>query len=224
MTQLTNNIIMEWDSKNWSRALPFWLSKSKLQLKQSKCLEIGARNGGLTLWLADQFKSVTYSDVTEQTQQCIALHAKYNKSNIEYKILDATKTITLPKRDVVITKSVLGVGEQDNTQKIIDNVFEYLESGGEYWFVENLSGSCMHQVLRKHCTSWGHRWSYIKCSEIEQKFSKFADLEFITFGFLGAFGRGNMQRNFLGTLDTFFFDKVVPKDMHYIVAGVARKK
>jgi hypothetical protein len=220
---LSNEIIMEWDVVNWSRALPFWQKKTKLNLADSKCLEIGSRNGGLCLWLSNICKSVTYSDLTTPTQKCIDLHAEYKPTNIQYKIVDATKPIALDPQDIIVTKSIMGALDIPLRKAMIENICNGLKSGGEYWFVENLNGAWLHQFLRNKFVPWGSRWTYLKVEEIPQAFSMFKEVEFITFGFLGTLGRNNFQRNVLGFIDKLFFDKLVPKRMHYIVAGVARK-
>lgn len=223
ISTLSNDIIMEWDVVNWSRALPFWLKNTKLDLPNASCLEIGARNGGLSLWLANLCKEITYSDVGVPTQKCVDLHAQYKPQNIKYEIVDATKPIKVGQKNLIVTKSILGILDQDMSSNIIKNIYSALDNGGEYWFVENLNGSWMHQMLRKIFVPWGNRWTYLEVQELKKTFSQFKEVEFITFGFLGTFGRNNFQRNLLGYMDKFFFDKLVPQRMHYIVVGVARK-
>ncbi len=224
MTQeLTKDIIMEWDVVNWSRALPFWQAKTKLDLSKSKCLEIGARNGGLSLWLSQICKSVIYSDIDLPTEKCKELHAHYNPKNIEYKVVNATLPIELPTQDLIVTKSILGVQEGDVSKTIIANIYNNLRDGGEYWFVENLEGSWLHQILRKKFVPWGNRWTYLKVEEIQSTFAQFKEVDYQTLGFLGALGRSNRQRNILGTLDKLFLDKFFPQNMHYVIVGVARK-
>ncbi len=221
--ELSNDIIMEWDVVNWARALPYWQAKTKLDLSQTKCLEIGARNGGLNLWLSNICKEVIYSDVDKPTDKCIALHNQYKPTNINYKIIDATKPINLESQNLIVTKSILGILDRNVSDIIVDNIYNNLAEGGEYWFVENLDGAWIHRFLRKRFVAWGNRWSYLKLEEIPKTFSKFKEIEYTTLGFLGTLGRDNFQRKVLGTIDKLFFDKLVPQRMHYIVVGVARK-
>jgi hypothetical protein len=53
--------------------------------------------------------------------------------------------------------------------------------------------------------------------------SPFSHLEYHTFGFAGAFGRSEPQRNFLGTVDQTLLDRIIPEAWRYIIAGVAVK-
>lgn len=220
---LSNKTIMEWDIVNWARSLPFWQKKTKLKLANSKCLELGSRNGGLCLWLSNICKNVTYSDLAVPTQKCTELHAQYKPINIQYKIIDATKPIELEPQNLIVTKSIIGTVDLSLRAAMIKNIYDNLDVDGEYWFVENLKGAWLHQFLRNKFVPWGNRWTYLKVEEIPKTFSMFKEVEFVTFGFLGTLGRNNFQRNVLGFIDKLFFDKLVPKRMHYIVAGVARK-
>jgi hypothetical protein len=42
--------IIGWDIPNWSVALDYWRSHTKLDLPSSRALEIGSRFGGISLW------------------------------------------------------------------------------------------------------------------------------------------------------------------------------
>jgi len=48
--ELTKDII-QWDTASWSKALNFWEKKANWKRVQNG-LEIGGREGGLSLWLA----------------------------------------------------------------------------------------------------------------------------------------------------------------------------
>jgi hypothetical protein len=215
--------VLEWDVVNWSRALPFWLQHSQIDLPHSSALDLGGRDGGLSLWLSYQCKDVIYSDINSPTKKCLDLHKKYRVPNIRYKVIDATNPIKVKDIRLITSKSVLGAINNSLRSAMIKSIYDALPQGGEYWFVENLKGSIIHQKLRKSFVSWGKRWHYFEIDEIKEQLSKFNNLEFKTFGCLGTFGRNNPQRNFLGTIDKLFFDKLVPPESHYIIAGVARK-
>ncbi len=221
--ELTKDTIMEWDIVNWSRALPFWQSKSRLDLKNCNALEIGSRNGGLALWLSNICKKVTYSDLDKPTEECIKLHSKFKPTNIDYKIINAIQPIELPPHDIIVTKSITGAMAPENRKQMLQNIHNNLTETGEYWFVENLEGALIHKILRNKFVPWGNRWSYLKLEEIKDDFSMFREFEYRTIGFLGTFGRNSFQRNVLGYIDRLFFDKIVPKRMHYIIIGIARK-
>ena len=68
----------------------------------------------------------------------------------------------------------------------------------------------------------GGEWNYLKINEIENDFVSFKNVQFITVGFLGAFGRNEKQRTILGKLDKFF-EHLVPKRKRYILIGIAKK-
>ena len=184
--------IFEWDVVNWSRAADFWMQNSELNLKKSKALEIGARGGGLSVLLAENCQSVICSDLNGPTPQAKPLHAKYNIKNISYAELSAFEVSKHHKKlDLIATKSVLGSFDEQGQQKVVDEIYKSLDRGGEYWFVENLKSTPLHSFMRKQFTNWGHRWTYIKNNEIEQKFSKFKKVKYQTFGLLGTFGVNN---------------------------------
>ena len=61
-----------------------------------------------------------------------------------------------------------------------------------------------------------------KVKEIENVFSSFKSVKYITVGFWGAFGRTEKQKNILGKFDRLF-EKIIPKEKRYILIGIARK-
>mgnify|MGYP002685623113 CR=1 FL=1 len=55
--------IFEWDTENWSKALPFWESIPALNTSaRLECLELGSNRGGLSLWLASKGYKVLCTD------------------------------------------------------------------------------------------------------------------------------------------------------------------
>jgi hypothetical protein len=52
---------------------------------------------------------------------------------------------------------------------------------------------------------------------------KFSSTHIATTGFLALFGSNEWQRNILTAADEKIFNKVVPKDWHYIAYGIAIK-
>jgi len=57
-----NNFI-DWDVPNWVRALMYLDSKKSVSFKDKKVLEIGARDGYLSLWAAIKGAHVICSDI-----------------------------------------------------------------------------------------------------------------------------------------------------------------
>lgn len=219
---------IEWDVRNWSAALDFWSSESSQVLSHASALEIGSRNGGLSLWLASQGARVVCSDVNGPTERAKLLHRGRRVSDqIEYRALDATRIPFEEEFDVVVFKSVLGgIGSRngkDSQLTAIKEMHKALKKGGELFFAENLIGSPMHQFFRNRFVSWAARWRYVTITEMEEFLSLFSHIRFCTIGFAGAFGRSEAQRNILGMVDKAILDHLLPNRWNYIICGVAKK-
>lgn len=226
-----NSILMqcvEWDVINWSKALKFWENKVILDNKNLRCLELGSRRGGLSLWLAIKGNHVICSDFENPKREASAMHNQFSFSgSIDYLAVDATQIPFENHFDIVVFKSILGgISRNENNhlkQVVINEVYKSLKPGGKLLFAENLVASGVHQFFRKKLTNWGTYWNYLQLEEIKELFKAFNSVDYSTAGFLGAFGRIESQRNLLGRLDTLIFDKVVKDKMKYIVFGVATK-
>lgn len=221
---------IEWDVKNWSSALRFWRATTALDLPQSRALELGARNGGISMWLAKHGCDVTCSDLHGPTELARKLHQKYDVDRqIEYTSLDATKLTYDNEFDIVVFKSVLGNVATDATNaygemtETIRGIHRALRPKGELWFAENLEATGLHQFCRKAFVPWGTLWHYTTVSEMKELLSPFSRLQYITRGFVGAFGMSEFQRTILGELDALFFNRVLPESWKYIITGVATK-
>ena len=83
----------------------------------------------------------------------------------------------------------------------IKEIYKALRPGGYFLFSENLIGSFLHQFLRKRFIKWGRSWRYISIEEMKEFLLPFESYKYITAGFLGALGKSEEQRNFLGTID-----------------------
>lgn len=218
--------IIEWDIVNWSKAIPFWEKHGNLNGKKLKCLELGGRKGGLSLWLALKGHEVICSDYELPKDTAKPLHEKYKLNSIEYKSINATDIPYKNEFDVIVFKSILGsvakMGQNELKAKAIDQIYEALIPGGKLIFAENLEASLFHQFFRNNFTKWGKNWNYLKYSEIEPLMGNFKQVNFSFVGFWGAFGRNEKQRKFLGKIDNWF-EKLIPNKKHYIVIGVAEK-
>ena len=176
--------IVEWDCVNWSRAINFW-DESRLgnfsDMQGKKVLDIGGRNGGLSLYWALKGAEVECTDLhMDGFNRAKELHRKYNiDSQIKYNQLDVLKLAAENKYDVVTFKSVMGgVGYDDNyanQEKMIKNIYRALKPGGFCVCVENLIGSCLHMGLRKKFRPWGNRWRYLTVNELKDLFFEFSD-------------------------------------------------
>lgn len=218
--------IISWDVSNWSKAIPFWEGQADLNSRKLKCLELGGRSGGLSLWLAQKGHEVICSDLNNPESFAKALHDKYKTSTISYQAINALHIPYENEFDIVVFKSVLGGisrgGKNEYKKKSIEQMHKALKAGGKLLFAENLEASSLHRFFRKNFVSWGSDWNYLKISEVEPLFSNFKSLDYKTTGFLGTFGRSEVQRNFLGKIDSVF-ECLLSANQHYIVFGVAEK-
>ena len=219
---------VEWDVRNWSGALDFWLAHSKQRLSGCDALEIGSRHGGLSLWLASQGANVLCTDLNGPTENAVQQHRASGLDNlIEYEAIDATQIPYTEQFDLIVFKSVLGgIGSRGGDAwqaQAIKEMHKALKKGGELFFAENLVASPLHQFLRRKFVRWGESWRYITLREFQEFLAPFSEVQLQTMGFAGAFGRSELQRNWFGSLDRLLFDRIVPENWKYIVTGVARK-
>ena len=221
--------IIEWDHTNWSVALYFWLKNTTVNLKDSYALELGARNGGLSLWLASRGCRVLCSDIGSPTEEAKNLHQNYQLDHkIAYAKIDATNIAGKNDFNIVLFKSVLGgIGRNDKKELqmvTMRQIYHSLKPGGELFFAENLKASPIHRFFRKKFVRWGSEWRYVTIEEMKEFSSMFSDFKYKTVGFLGAFGRTEWQRKILGILDRLIFNFIVPESWRYIIIGIAKKK
>lgn len=219
--------VVEWDVWNWSLALNFWESFNSLDLQNCLVLELGAANGGLSLWLALKGARVVSSDLHGPTPAARQLHGKYGVGHlIEYRCVDATSIPYENRFDLVVFKSMLGdIGRGDRPElqaRAVGEMFKALKPGGELWFAENLSGSALHRVARRFIKR-GRLWRYLTVPEIEQLMSPFIQQSHVTAGFLGVFGRGGALRNALGAVDRLLCNRLLPDRWKYAIFVRARK-
>lgn len=219
---------VEWDTTNWAKALAFWERSVDLENNNYSCLELGGRRGGLSLWLAIKGNNVICSDLKNPESEAGLIHQKYySKSRITYQAIDATDIPYENFFDIVIFKSILGGISRDGNghlnQVVVDQIFKALKPGGKLLFAENLKGSKLHRFLRKKLVRWGDSWNYLDVRQLPILLRNFEGIEYKTAGFLGTLGRSELQRNILGTIDTFTFDWLAENDLKYIVFGYCSK-
>jgi len=224
--ELTKDII-QWDTASWSKALNFWEKKANWKRVQNG-LEIGGREGGLSLWLALKGIETVCSDLqnTEATAKNLHVHHKVTK-HITYKDIDATEIAFENHFDIVVFKSIIGgIGRNNNIEmqrKAFEQMHKALKPGGQLLFAENLLASSMHQNLRNKFVTWAESWRYVSLDEMHDFLKIFSSKEIHTTGFLGALGRSESQRQMLAKADNIVFNKVVPKNWNYIAYGIATK-
>lgn len=219
--------IIQWDVRTWSKALPWW-ERHLPVIKSGKALELGGREGGLSLWLASKGYDVICSDLENTENTAKPLHIKHGlESNVQYKDIDAMNIPYENHFDVVVFKSILGGIGRDNhpeaQQRTFDEIKKALKPGGILLFAENLQASGVHRYMRKKFVRWGNSWRYVRIDELKTFTSGFHSFNFTTTGFLSAFGRSEFQRNTLALGDEVLFNHILPADLNYVLFGVAVK-
>ncbi len=218
---------ISWDVVNWSRAMRFWSPQLEQKKPTLTCLELGGNAGGLSLYLAHLGHHVVCSDIQSPEEKAQVLHSKFELSGqITYRAVDATNIPFEAELDVVTFKSILGgigrVGQEHLTSETIKQIHKSLKPGGQLVFTENLQSSLIHRFMRKRFVRWGSYWNYLRYEEIETLLSVFSTVEYKTYGFFGAFGRNEQQRNVLGKIDALI-EVFIPKSWRYIISVRATK-
>jgi SAM-dependent methyltransferase len=190
---------LQWDIATWKHALYYWDAVLKNCLPgpdqdqgqgQGDALDLGARDGGLSLYLAEKGFRVVCSDLQGPTESARELHARCGYADrVTYQAINATEIPFEDEHfDVVIFKSVLGgIGtfrDYAVMQTAIREVYRVLKPGGLLLFAENQRGSYFHQKARRLFVPWGKRWYYISLREIDDLLADFSFCETKTYGFL----------------------------------------
>ncbi len=104
LQSISASTIFQWDTRNWSKAMPCW-EKEIAQLNTGKALELGGREGGLSLWLAGKGFDVICSDLEGAEATALPLHAEYGvTAKISYADIDATAIPFENHFDIIIFK------------------------------------------------------------------------------------------------------------------------
>ncbi len=224
LTQKELKDIIQWDINNWAKCLDFWSDKTSLK-KEHKVLALGEREGGLSLYFALKGHEVICSDYHALPDTTKKMHQDYNVSErISYQSIDM-KSIDIPNEsiDVVVFKSVLGaLGNAEDQEKAMQEIYRVLKKDGVFIFAENLEGSKLHQFLRKKFVKWGERWRYVKMKEMKDWNNPYKAVYFKSFGVISLFGRSENQRKFLSSIDRII-TPITPKKWRYILFGVLKK-
>lgn len=203
-------------------------------MKGKQVLELGARNGGLSLYYALKGANVLCTDVKGNGlySKAVKLHKEYNVSqNVEYETIDATD---IPEKyngffDVITFKSVIGGvgslgGGYEKQQAMVDSIERCLKPGGLVIFADNMQATKVHGFCRMKFRKHGMRWHYETEKEIEELFAGFKLLDKCYYGFLGCFGVNEFMRNVLGNIDTIVFERICPDRWKYIGVYIFQKQ
>jgi ubiquinone/menaquinone biosynthesis C-methylase UbiE len=224
VTRIPLEAIFEWDVATWSRSLSLWERHLPAELDDSHALEVGARNGGLSLYLADKGATVVCSDLTDPEERARPGHERWGVAErIEYRVADTT---ALPFEDesfeLVAFKSVLGALTTAEAQaRAMAELRRVLRPGGRLLWAENLAASRVHRLLRRHLP-WASYWRYPPLAEWQEWAAGFAECHLATAGVSAALGRSERQRRILARLDGVL-ETVTPGGWRYAVFGIAQK-
>ena len=219
--------ILQWDVKSWSKALDYWENNMDWNIIENG-LELGAREGGLTLWLALKGKKMVCSDLKDVQKTAEPIHNQYGIKNlIVYEDMDGTHIPYENYFDIIVFKSIVGgIGSNNNLEKqqqLFKEIYKALKPGGKLLLAENLIASPIHQILRKKHIQWGNRWRYVSLKEMESFLREFSSYRLKTTGVIATFGRSEKQRAFLSVFDKILFNLICPQSWNYIVYGIAEK-
>lgn len=227
MTDKLTSDIIQWDVNSWSEALKYWNNNVNWSTVHNG-LELGGREGGLSLWMALKGIKTVCSDLHNVKISAFPLHNKYKVTNlITYQDIDATNIPYENHFDVIAFKSILGgIGRNDNIElqkNTFKEIYKALKPGGKLLFAENLAASPFHQKLRKKFVRWGSEWRYVTINEMKLFLKDFPCSDMKTTGFLSVFGRNESQRNLLSSIDKAILNHISPANWKYIVYGIAEK-
>ena len=228
--------ILEWDVRNWSRALAFWDGEARAIAAEKpgfSVLDIGARGGGISLYWALLGADVLCSEITGEFDQARALHAKYGVADrVRYEALDAANVLDKPfpyreAFDVITFKSVLGgVGVGDDTLfnqvAMFENIYNALKPGGRLFFCENLIGSPLHMRARAMLTDHVGSWHYVTVGKALALADRFESVDYRTFGYFGLFARSGALSAAASALDARIEGFTKPQN-HYILSAICKK-
>lgn len=218
--------IVEWDIETWKRAFEFW--EISVDWTQVKCaLEIGARNGGPSFWLAEKGIEVDCTDRKNIEEKAEKIFKKEElKGKISFFNLNILSLKEEEKYDLILCKSVLGgvgnYGETEQIKQAIQQVYIALKPGGYFLFAENLIASPLHQYLRKKKNKWSIGWHYLKKENLREFCNPFSMVEVKTTGFLSAFGGHESRKRNLAKIDQVIIP-LIPHQWHYLGYGLAKK-
>lgn len=221
------NDIINWDVETWKDVLPYWKDKlSDYDKSSAVCIEIGARDGGISLWMAMNGFQVTCSDIHYDLEDAKKLHQKYGISNnVVYQKIDLLDWNEKNTYDVIIVKSVLGALQNEKRiETALKNIYGNLKEGGILLFAENSKATFIHQQFRKRFTDWGNSWFYFNEQSITTLFKEMNVMDVKYNGVLAVCGNRIGMSKLFSKMDKSLLNKIVPDKMKYMLFGYAKKQ
>ena len=225
----------EWDVASWSRALPHWLQAMRAVVQREthpRAIDIGGRNGGLSLLAAVEGFDVLCTDLSHPRESAEPLHKKHRVDDrISYAALDITDAAAVAPHfgqyDLVLFKSILGgigrSGRDDLQRATLANMHALLKPGGVLCFAENLEGTALHRFFRHRFTRWGAEWNYPSLAQLRAMMREAGfEMEDATTGVAACFGRSERQRSALAKFDSGLANSLTPATWKYIAYGTAK--
>jgi SAM-dependent methyltransferase len=218
---------IQWDVLTWSKALHYWDKTLKWEDVHT-ALELGAREGGLSLWMSLKGTRVLCSDYEKAEATALPLHQKHGVTElISYQDIDATQIPYENHFDLIIFKSVVGgigkFGGKEAQKKVFEQIYKALKPGGTLLFAENMASSYLHQYLRKKYNAWGDYWRYLTREDLNEFLAPFASRTIRTTGFFGTFGRSERQKQLFTRIDQVGPNFLFPAKWKYVAYGIAVK-
>lgn len=218
--------IINWDVDTWSEILPYWDNQLKnFDKSNTICIEIGAREGGISLWMAMNGFKIICSDNYYDLEDAKKLHIKYRvEKKVFYKKVNVLNWNEKAKYDIIIVKSVLGALQtEERIKTAIENIYNNLNDNGIILFAENSRALFLHRLFRSKFTDWGRIWYYFDETSLKRIFKSFQILDFQFNGVSAVFAnRLGLSKPFY-KLDKYILNKIVPDKMKYMVYGYAKK-
>ena len=172
------------------------------------------------------FADLNYSNIycTDLNKMCTNKLNSSDYNNIKFQQTDALN-INFPNLsfDVVCCKSLLGgIAKNDpNKIKIVNKeIHRVLKKNGSFIFAENIEGSRMHKIIRKHYKTSG--WYYPRLKDFIDTLDIFSKITYHTTGFLTILTRNEIIKSKLSLIDDLI-KNIVPEKSKYLIYGIAEK-
>jgi SAM-dependent methyltransferase len=209
--------VVQWDVATWGQAVRFWERSVTLR---GRCLEVGARDGGLALWMASRGGDVLCSDLWGSERRARPLHERYGVT-MTYEDIDATAIPYRHHFDCVAFKSLLGgLGTANRQRAAMRSIYDALRPGGYLLFAENLTASWLHRYARSRLRDF--LWRDVALRELREMVAPYSTVCLQTTGVLAAFGTTEYQRRLLAWADRVVVPFCPPR-WRYVAYGFARK-